>query len=75
MIEKNLSDLRRQIRFCSEPATVSNVRMRLNNGCKMLHFTGHACPEYLLFEDGEAQRSGIAKNLNVRIITTSIKSR
>ena len=75
MIEKNLSDLRRQIRFCSEPAIVSNVRMRLNNGCKMLHFTGHACPEYLLFEDGEAQRCGIAKNLNVRIITTSIKFR
>ncbi|CAN0301567.1 unnamed protein product [Ascophyllum nodosum] len=64
MIEESLSDLRRGIRFCSEPATVWNVQKSLNNDCKMLHFIGHACPEYLSFEDGEARRCGIAEYLN-----------
>ena len=75
MVEGNLSELGRQIRFCSEPATWWNVQSRLNNGCKMLHFTGHGCSDYLSFEDEEARRCGIEKRLKVKIIATSVKSR
>ena len=75
MIEESLSDLGQQIRFCSEPATVSNVRKRLDKGCKILYYTGHGCSENLSFEDGEARRCGIVENLNVRIIAASFKSR
>ena len=64
IIKVNLSQSGRQIQFCSEPATVWNVRKRLNMGCKMLHFTGHGCADYLTFED-DGSRCGEVTPIHV----------
>ncbi|CAN0034094.1 unnamed protein product [Ascophyllum nodosum] len=50
MIQDKIWESGRKIKFWSAPATVENLKYRLDYGCKILHFTGHGHADYLAFE-------------------------
>ncbi|CAN0450699.1 unnamed protein product, partial [Scytosiphon promiscuus] len=50
LLLKTLRGCRRRFRFRAEVANTFNLRMLLNSGCDLLHFSGHGNEEFLAFE-------------------------
>ena len=65
MIREKLGRSERQIRFRAAVATPTNLRELLNDGCRMLHYTGHGNNEMLAFESDLERQCGIMKPLEV----------
>ena len=63
VIREKLKSSSRQIRFWSAPATIENLRSRLDHGCQVLHYAGRGLPDCLKFED--TTRCGVARSLQV----------
>lgn len=65
MIRDKLRRSERQIRFRAEVATPSNLRELLNDGCRMLHYTGHGSKDFLAFESDQDRCCGVMEPLQV----------
>lgn len=68
MIRDKLRSSERQIRFRAVVATPTNLRELLNDGCRMLHYTGHGSKELLAFESGHFRHCGLMEPLEVKYI-------
>lgn len=66
MIRKIFRDTDREVWFRAAVATPSNLRELLNDGCRMLHYTGHSSEDFLAFESDEHRKCGVMEPLQVR---------
>ena len=67
MIREKLRKSKLQVRFHAVVATASRFRELLNYGCRMIHYTGHGCEEFLAFESDHDRHCGIMEPLKVMI--------
>eukprot|EP00457_Paulinella_chromatophora_P001336 gb/GEZN01001338.1/.p1 GENE.gb/GEZN01001338.1/~~gb/GEZN01001338.1/.p1 ORF type:complete len:826 (-),score=94.50 gb/GEZN01001338.1/:601-3078(-) len=52
IMRKTLTETERKVTFCSEPATVENLRQRVTQGARVVHFNGHGSQDSsIYFED------------------------
>ena len=68
MIREKLRKSKLQVRFHAVVATASNFRELLNYGCRMIHYTGHGCEEFLAFESDQGRHCGIMEPLKVSLL-------
>lgn len=67
MIRKKLGESGRQIRFRAEVAKPANLRGLLNSGCRVFHYVGPGCGDFLALESNQARLCGVMEPLHVRL--------
>ncbi|CAN0222368.1 unnamed protein product, partial [Scytosiphon promiscuus] len=65
LLLKTLRGCGRRFRFRAEVANTFNLRMLLNSGCDLLHFSGHGNEEFLAFESSLESKCGLEEPLAV----------